>query len=98
MMLEITCVPNFQLLQISFSDDFYSSQFMKKQNDSVEFNCIQSYWQFFFTNTGDKHTAELSAERSAGKVSVYLFNPKNFLQADLLSGNLVPRFHHFLHL
>jgi hypothetical protein len=30
--------------------------------------------------------------------TIYLLGPKNFLQADLLSGNLVPRFHHFLHL
>jgi hypothetical protein len=44
-------------------------------------------------------TIEFSAETSI--VMVPTISPvglKNFLQADLLSGNLVPRFHHFLHL
>jgi hypothetical protein len=31
-------------------------------------------------------------------VMVDLLGSKNFLQANIISGNLVPRFHHFLHL
>jgi len=35
---------------------------------------------------------------SAARPASFFFSPKNFLQAKLLSGNLVPRFPHFLHL
>ena len=50
MMPEISCVPNFLLLQFRFTYDFYWNQYLQKQKDSAEFNCIQNYPQLQLFN------------------------------------------------
>ena len=88
MLPKVSCLKHCMLLLSILTINFYW------QWNSKEFSAAKIYFAIFVYRALYNYCRNICIVVFKNKSSC----PKNFLQANLVSGNLVPRFHHFLHL
>ena len=86
-----------------FNAFFDQNHILQKHNDFTECSWLQSYiFIEIIVCKSIKSLKWLQIKQNSSAdlitVMVSLLGSRNFLQANKLSGNLVPRFHHLLHL